>query len=535
MKVVRYVRRAVAGFYPDSRSLIAFRMLLGLGLLLDLINRYTNLAYFYTEAGMLPRALWESRYAVKPYYWTLHPWNGEGAVFQGLLLLQIALALCLILGVRVRLASLLSWPLMVSLVARNPLFHYGGDKLAPMLLLISAFLPAPGAAPRGSPKEALETQDAAASWFTRLAFLWLNVQVIILYAASGVAKLERTPWQDGSAMDKIFDMNMVVRPLGAWFGQQEVFAPLLKAVSLAVPWLEIIIPVCFLLPFWRGRARYAAIVVILGLNLSIQLMLDVGYFMPYASACLLGLLPTVFWQDLAALRRWALSRSGLGTLTAKLVTALRTLSERARVGYLKLLTPAADTAPAAAENVPPSLRRAEKVGVLMVMLTFFGITLGTGLEGMKLTKLSYEPWAWNFIRGLNQYQNWGLFTQPTTTAIWYVGKAELADGSTVDILQGEPVDWTRQELPNRLFAANSKWRVSVAQVNSLNDAALNTAMLSALRAKWNDEHPPEQHITDLEMYKMSQALPAVGDVERYWRAWKTVETATETGSQPESP
>ena len=473
---------------PDPRSLTLFRIVLALGVLLDLWERFVNLPYFYGEDGLLPRALWEGEYGDLPYYWTLHFLGGSSFLVGALILVQMALALALLFGFRTRWAAALSWLLLLSLVLRNPLLFYGGDKLAPILLLIGAFLPLSRRLQRTS----------LTSVVSRMAFFWLLLQMAILYIASGQSKLGSIHWLDGSALENILQMSTLVRPLGAWFGH----VPLLPALlSWATPWAEMILPLFFFVPLWRGRLRALAVLALLGLNLGIQTMLEVGFFMAYASAGLLALLPAQFWDDLTRLGRRVLGRRGL----------LPPFSRRF-------------TAEPTTEGVPVSrpglLTGLFSVFAALVISAFILVTLATGLEGMRFIRLTYPPPSWTVIRGLNVYQNWGLFTHPTPTASWHASKARLADGTWVDILQaGAPVVWGYPNRPNALFRESSKWRVALAKIGSLDNSSLFEATGRTLVRVWNDAHPPEKAAETLTVYSFSQPLPVRGDTGRTWRIW----------------
>jgi len=483
---------------PDRRSLVAFRVVLAVGLLLDLWQRFANASYFYSERGVLPYELWESFFGYRSYYWTLHFLNGSEVLFSGVLLLQIGLALCLLVGYRTHWVCLFSWALLLSLVLRNPLLSYGGDKLVPILLLIAAFLPLNG-------YRAGRYGESAPRLITRLAFLWLVVQMAVLYIASGVSKIESVYWQNGTALSNVLDMNMLVRPLGSWFGQ---FEPLLHLMTLTTPWAEIILPLLFFVPLWRGRCRAAALVGLLTLNVGIQTMLDVGFFMFYASAGLLALLPTVFWDDLGLAWRFVSARARRPRADPPMPQPTVPRTAHKKVGRK------------ASPGLPVPLK-AGVVGLCVVLFGFMGVTVGTGLESMKVVKLSYTPWSWTLVRGLNVYQNWGLFTDPGPVASWYVSKARLADGTWVDILQaGAPVDWAHQKKPNVLFRENSKWRVALSKVHAYDDRkALQKTVGDALVAKWNDEHPPGEEVVELTVYRLTQPLPIEADAGRRWQEW----------------
>lgn len=473
---------------PDPRSLTLFRVVLALGVLLDLWERFVNLPYFYSEDGLLPRALWEGEYGDLPYYWTLHFLGGSSFLVGALIVFQMALALALLFGFRTRWAAALSWLLLLSLVLRNPLTFYGGDKLAPILLLIGAFLPLSRRLQRTS----------LTSFVSRMAFFWLLLQMAILYIASGQSKLGSVHWLDGSALENILQMSTLVRPLGTWFGHVPLLPPLL---SWATPWAEMILPLFFFVPFWRGRLRALAVLVLLGLNLGIQMMLEVGFFMAYASAGLLALLPAQFWDDLAGVWRRL---------------------PRLRDVPLKRLSSVfgADALGAVVVRRQSHLGRIVSALAALLMAAFMLVTLATGLEGMRFIRLTYPPPSWTVVRGLNVYQNWGLFTHPTPTASWHASKARLADDTWVDILQaGAPVVWDYPNRPNALFRESSKWRVALAKIGSLDNEDLFEATGRTLVRVWNDVHPPEKAAETLTVYSFSQPLPVRGDTGRTWRVW----------------
>ena len=91
---------------------------------------------------------------------------GMGTAWAG----GVALAIALLIGWRTRPASLLSWFLLISLLARNPLIVGEGDRLLALLLLWAGFLPlgrhfSVDAITRGPHPP--RTADPAASWALR--------------------------------------------------------------------------------------------------------------------------------------------------------------------------------------------------------------------------------------------------------------------------------------------------------------------------------------------------------------------------------
>src|SRR5215212_6169444 len=111
-------------FGLDVRSLAVFRVGLALVLIADLAIRATDLEAHYTDAGLLPRS------AVAPS-WVFSPHLLHGSAwFEAVLFLVAGVAAgMLLVGYRTRAATFVSWLLLVSLHARNPVLTQGGDIL----------------------------------------------------------------------------------------------------------------------------------------------------------------------------------------------------------------------------------------------------------------------------------------------------------------------------------------------------------------------------------------------------------------------
>ena len=127
-------------FGVDVRSLAVFRMGLSLVVLGDLADRARHLTLLYTDFGVLPRAAALAFFSADTHL-SLHMMSGLFWAQAALFILAACAALALLVGYRSRLATALSWALLVSLQMRNwPILH-GGDALLRMLLFWSMFLP----------------------------------------------------------------------------------------------------------------------------------------------------------------------------------------------------------------------------------------------------------------------------------------------------------------------------------------------------------------------------------------------------------
>lgn len=123
----------------DLRSLAAFRLAVGLALLIYLIGTLCNLSAFYTHAGVLPQDVWSQ--TADSGRWSLHAVFDSPHYVYGLLALQCLLAILLTLGWRTRLSTLLSLALLISLLHRNPMLVGPIESLLITLLFCGSLLP----------------------------------------------------------------------------------------------------------------------------------------------------------------------------------------------------------------------------------------------------------------------------------------------------------------------------------------------------------------------------------------------------------
>ncbi len=287
--------------------------------MLDLVDRLLLAPLLYGERGVLPMEVWNTLYGDKTWSWSLHLGLVSEPLLTAMLLLQLALATCILLGLRPALAAACSWPLLVSLNHRDPLVSYGGDKLAALLLLSIALLP------WGAARSARER---------RLAEALLTAQVAVLYITAGVTKLLEATWRDGTALDHALHLDQLVKPFGTWLTG---WTELLALVTPVVPWWEILPGVMLLHPKSRGLG----VLLLLPLNLGIWLCFDVGWFIPYTTAALLACSPAGWWparmtpptpSELAPLHRGRALLLGL-LLATSVLTGVESWSGRPRLPW----------------------------------------------------------------------------------------------------------------------------------------------------------------------------------------------------------
>ena len=131
-----YWRNAVS---LDRRSLAAWRVALGLMVVLDVLYRFKDGLEFYTDDGVLPRSLAMSLISAPMF--SLYFANGERYFVVAMLCTQLLFGLAMSIGYCTRRATFGAWLLVCSLQARNLLIDNGGDIYLRILLFWALLAP----------------------------------------------------------------------------------------------------------------------------------------------------------------------------------------------------------------------------------------------------------------------------------------------------------------------------------------------------------------------------------------------------------
>ena len=255
-------------FSLDTRSLALFRMGLALVILWDLFDRSHFLNLLYTDAGVQFKWDWP--------LWSLHSLNGS-LLWQLFLFISAGLyATLLFVGWQARWMAAVCWFLTLSLQNHNPGLLFGGDVALRMLLFWSIFLPIGGTITEG------QTHGRVTHW----ASAALIAQVAVMFGMSGAFKLTDSLWREGLALQTSLAAHPGV--MASW---------LLSWPKLLVPlnYLVIIIQIGFAFAVFT-RARGLAVLVMLGMELTMAVTMDLGYFPFICIVGCLALIPEGFWR-----------------------------------------------------------------------------------------------------------------------------------------------------------------------------------------------------------------------------------------------
>jgi len=446
-------------FGADARGLAALRVAIGLLVLLDLALRARDLVAFYTDRGVLPRALLFDLYPTLGRL-SIHALSGATWVQVALFLVTAGAALALAVGVYTRVATALTLLLVLSLHARNPVVLNAGDSLLRRLLLWGVFLPlgrrwsldalraatgsgADGANPGDRP-------DGAGERVATVATAALLVQVVLVYFVNGLFKLRGRLWLRGDAIRHVFSLDQLTVGPGKLLGS---FPTLLTAFDRV--WLGLVLG-SWLLLVLRGRARTLLVAAFGAAHLGMALTLNLGPFPLVSIAALVPFLPAGAWDRLAPRfgdRSRALERRG------------RRLAARLPGGR-----------GAAFASVPwgRRIRTAVVASLLVSMLVWNAATLGY-VALPEAVSSSVDP---------AEYR-WDVFApDPRGTDGWYVAPGRLDSGRQVDAFHGGAVDWDRPPDVASSYPTH-RWLVYLLELQRPANAALRPGFVSHLCRCWS--------------------------------------------------
>ncbi len=296
------LRRWQERFGLDLRGLALFRILLGTLLLLDLAARAADLRVFYSDAGVLPRIDLLDRLAtgLTPWSVSLHMMSGLWGVQLLLFAIAAFCAVCLLIGHRTRLFTVLSWLLLMSLHSRNPTILNAGDVLFRMLMFWSMFLPL-GArcSVDAAMKEPQESDPAARNdriW--SVPALCFMAQVSIVYWATALLKTHPIWTEDRSAVWHALKLDYMALPLATLM--REWPQGLLELMTRGTLFLELAAPLLLWVPVFVGPLRLTACALMIAMHVTFAATLQLGLFSYVCGAMWLALLPPWAWDRLFA-------------------------------------------------------------------------------------------------------------------------------------------------------------------------------------------------------------------------------------------
>jgi Vitamin K-dependent gamma-carboxylase len=542
--------KVVEVFGADLRSLATFRIVLAVLVLLNLADRVTDLSAHYSDYGVLPRIALLTD-VMAPWQFSLNLMNGE-PFFQALVFGAAALAaLALLLGYRTRLATVVAWVTVVSIVARNPLLSGSEAVLLSLLLFWAMFLPL-GA--HWSVDRALKDAPPRLSMrFLSMATVGLFLQIAFVYWFTAILK-SGPEWRvDGTALYYALSYDHYARPIATYLLQ---FPELLKILTFATLALEAFGPFFLFFPFFTGPVRTGAVLAFMSLHFGIWLTLNLGWFPWIAGFCMVCFLPTWFWDSAlpkvrgvfpgqpAFVRRHL--RGARGLLRACLLPLRSLLSLLGGVGWRSSTAGLAGYGdehdqPGSSTVSTPSVPSAKQGESRSAMTPGRGTRHGSagGSEPAVVLRSSLATnllaaffllyvLCWNITtvssftmperliplgNFLGLGQQWQMFTAGTTKYdYWHVIPGTLRGGQQVDLMAvtrgdyhpNEGVSWEKPRYVRGIYE-NGQWQGYLDNIIAFEEYAdLRWYFNRYLCREWNARHSGDEQLVSFQMVYVSE-------------------------------
>ena len=446
-------------FSVDVRSLAVLRIGISLLVLIDLARRVGWIELFYSDQGIVTSA--QSSQLLGPGYWSMYWVNGSEFFAQMLFLLTAFSAIGLLVGYRARWMNIFCLVLVWSVQMRNPMLLTAGHILLRMMLFWMLFLPV--ASVWSLDALLKKKQQRVPHRVLSVASAAILLQVAYVYFFSGLAKWN-TYWLSGVAMEYAMNLEMYVKPNGAWLGQNTEWLQVITLLTLAA---EVAGPVLMFVPRCSGFFRGCLMAVFWMLHLGIWLTMSIGIFSAVAMLAWVVFVPTEAWRSL--LGKPAIDH---GSKTAPLRgTNHRALNGIAAV-FLMYIT------------------------LQNVFFTFLplegGVDKPRTVIGTVAAKIEW------FGRVTMTVQQFRMFDTPPLFDPWYEYGANLSDGRQADLFTNQIVshsqrpqsvyDWMQNQYWRRIH-----WNLTTHPSNPPRELATYEAirrqMLLNTVERWNMKHP----------------------------------------------
>ncbi|NDC63431.1 MAG: hypothetical protein EBZ59_05470 [Planctomycetia bacterium] len=446
-------------FTLDPRSLAAFRMAIGAILCADALLRTRDFSLMFAPDGMFPLAalrafrpgvcVWSLAFCVDAAWW-----GGIVLALEGLA------GAAMVAGLGGRAATVLGWVAVVSVIRRTAPAANAGDLLLACLLFWGMFLPLGATWSCDAARRARDSGPPSAGVLSA-ASTALVLQIVAIYLAAGLAKCNES-WLSGTAVTHALSVHDHGGRLGqliassAWWTDwlARPVTWLVLAMELACPLLVVAFP--------GPRTRLTVAVLFMLFHATISVVMTVGLFGYVGMAAWLPMLPSIAWSRRAPA---LVARDGRRTLRLDGLCAA--------AGCLAAVSFAHECGPWRSRPLHTPLAAA-----------------------IDLCCLSQE---------------WAMFGEVPAQEQWVYGRAELADGSVVDVLRdGRPLETVRPD-GGFLTLAHHRWHKMFWELPRPPVRIFAPSIAAAIAGRWNARHGREEQVRSLEIRYARLGKPPSGD------------------------
>ncbi len=461
-------------FRLDLRALALLRISLSLVLMMDLVFRLSDLKAFYTGQGVLPlEGLFQFHW--HPAFFSLFTTNDNHYLQMALFGINILCVLCLLVGYRTRLFTVLVWIFLISIHNRTPLTMQAGDHLLRMLVFWGIFLPWGHLFSMDAYRNSVVKGPFSYESFAGLAYI---CQIVLLYHFSALLKSSVEWRSEFTALYYALSIDQIVRPVGQWLYPNY---ELLKVLTAGAFYLELVLPLLLLVPFYNAWFRMVVIIGTLSLQLGIFATMNVGLFTVTSMVMMIGLLPSSFldkvWPSLSVPINH--QKPMLGRLLL-------------RLPYFKRKSSSTRLKP----------RLASEIVVILALAYVLGWNMNT--VGRKVIP---DNLLWiGYLFKLQQH--WAMFA-PTVFKNdgWFIYLGTTVDGEEIDLLRnGLPIDYNKPARVSDLVK-NDRWRKYGENIIMKSNSQVRPYFCNFLLTDWNSSNS-DQAVKQLKIiYMHEETLP----------------------------
>jgi len=461
-------------FTLDLRAIALVRIALSMVLLTDIIFRMADLRAFYSGVGVLPiEALF--RYLWTPYSLSLFNITEQPYLLAILFAIYTICVCSLMLGYKTRWSAILVWIFLISLHNRNPLIIQAGDHLLRMMVFWGIFLPWGYLYSLDSLKN-LPAKKISYSYKSFAGFAYI-CQIIFLYYFSALLK-DSPEWRtDFTAIYYALSLDQLVRPVGTWIYP---YYDMLTYMTAGVYYLELVVPLLLIIPFYNAWIRILVILAIASLQFGIFLTMNAGLFSITSVVLMIGLLPTVF-LDRFYITFYDSIKSWQGAL------------HRFRLKFHLQVR----------KDIKPPRRSRLAEGIVSLALVYVlgwnMLTIGKKVIPDNLL------WVGELFK---LHQQWNMFSPSVYKDDgWFIYLGSKEDGTEVDlIMEGRPVSFDRPErMADRV--KNDRWRKYGENIIQIANSHFRLYLCDYLLLEWNRRNPDEKVVHLQIIYMLERTLP----------------------------
>lgn len=418
--MIKHFKSVKEIFSIDIRSAAIFRVLLGLYIIFDSLNRIHLAPAFYSDDGALPRLVMPLEGYETSYHFQLLFLSGTewfSILFFSVLAL---LGLLLLLGYKTKHVIVLCWIFVCTSNVRDTLSINSGDTLMMQLLFWGMFLPLANAYSLEKFLSKHSSNFAKQESHFSVASVALHVQFVLLYITSGIFKGQYYSWIGGTHLYITFSRFELMTPLSEFFYYMPDLLNFLTKFTLL---LELFGPLLLFIPFGFLYFRMIGIGLFLGLQLSILLLMNVGFFPIASIAGILVLIPTEFWNKF---NQFVSHKKGE---TSKIE------STESALGASKWW------------------KTAREITLSFILVYIVTWNISELPKTFDMPEALKKPGYF-----LNLDQKWAMFSATPIYGNYYSVPAVLSDGSTIDLLADYKKEYERTDGFHHVVFKNFRWR-----------------------------------------------------------------------------